>query len=402
MAAKEQRLDPAGALGAKKSSTTGTSAGGTTDDEAATAARSGATPTSASKKGTATPSRTQQERAAKQKSIDAKSGAAKVIAEAGARGAGSNKPKAKGKSGNPAARRLENVRPARFGDWVEGARVRTLPMAVAPVLIGTGAAIFAAGPGEYHWVRALLCLVTAVSLQIAVNFANDYSDGIRGTDAVRVGPSRLVGSGRAKARTVLAVAFVFFGIAAVAGITLTVLTEYWWLLIVGAASIAAAWFYTGGKRPYGYFALGEVFVFLFFGLVATLGTMFVQVGTLSQEAWLGATGAGLIACSAILVNNLRDRDQDRLVGKRTLSVIIGSTASRVLFIVFLIVPFVLAAWVAFLFPELWFSLFALLAALPACVIVATAQQPRELIVALRLVGITQLLYGIAWFWALAF
>ncbi|RWZ59714.1 1,4-dihydroxy-2-naphthoate polyprenyltransferase [Labedella populi] len=324
-----------------------------------------------------------------------------MIAEAGGRGGG-NRPKAKGKSGNPAARRIESVRPARFGDWVEGARVRTLPMAVAPVLIGTGAAIFAAGPGEYHWVRALLCLVTAVSLQIAVNFANDYSDGIRGTDAVRVGPSRLVGSGRAAARTVLVVAFVFFGIAAIAGITLTVLTQYWWLLIVGAASIAAAWFYTGGKRPYGYFALGEVFVFLFFGLVATLGTMYVQVGTLSQEALFGAAGAGLIACSAILVNNLRDRDQDRLVGKRTLSVIIGSTASRVLFIVFLIVPFLLAAWVAFLFPELWFSLFALLAALPACVIVATAQQPRELIVALRLVGITQLLYGISWFWALAF
>ncbi|RUR03654.1 1,4-dihydroxy-2-naphthoate polyprenyltransferase [Labedella endophytica] len=314
--------------------------------------------------------------------------------------AGSRTPK--GKSGNPAARRLQEIRPATFGDWVGGARVRTLPMAAAPVLIGTGAAIFAAGPGEYHWVRALLCLLTAMSLQIAVNYANDYSDGVRGTDAVRVGPSRLVGSGRASARAVLTVAFVFFGIAAVAGIVLTVLTQYWWLLLVGAACIAAAWFYTGGKRPYGYYALGEVFVFLFFGLVATLGTMFVQVGTLSQEAWFGAAGAGLIACAAILVNNLRDRDQDRLVGKRTLSVLIGSTPSRVLFIVLLLVPFLLASWVAFLYPELWFSLFALLAALPACVIVATASQPRELIIALRLVGITQLLYGLAWFWALAF
>jgi 1,4-dihydroxy-2-naphthoate octaprenyltransferase len=294
------------------------------------------------------------------------------------------------------------VRPATFGDWVGGARIRTLPMAFAPVLIGTGAAILAGDPGEYHWVRALLCLVTAVSLQIAVNYANDYSDGIRGTDAVRVGPSRLVGSGRASARAVLTVAFVFFGIAAVAGIVLTVVTQYWWLLLLGAACIAAAWFYTGGKRPYGYFALGEVFVFVFFGLVATLGTMFVQVGTLSQEAWLGATGAGLIACSAILVNNLRDRDQDRLVGKRTLSVLIGSTASRVLFCVLLLVPFAIAVWVALLYPTLWFSLFALLAALPACIIVATAQQPRELIVALRLVGVTQLLYGLAWFWALGF
>lgn len=391
MAAKQQRLDPAGSLGGRTSSTAKGAA-----DAADTAPKKTQNP---GKKGTATPSRTKQERAAKQRSIDSKSGAARVIAQAGVAG-GSRAPK--GKSGNPAARRLQEVRPARFGDWVGGARIRTLPMAAAPVLIGTGAAIFAGGPGEYHWVRALLCLVTAVSLQIAVNFANDYSDGIRGTDAVRVGPSRLVGSGRASARAVLTVAFVFFGIAALAGVALTVLTEYWWLLLVGAACIAAAWFYTGGKRPYGYYALGEVFVFLFFGLVATLGTMFVQVGTLSQEAWFGAVGAGLIACSAILVNNLRDRDQDRLVGKRTLSVIIGSTPSRVLFIVLLLVPFLLAAWVAFLYPELWFSLFALLAALPACAIVATAQQPRELIIALRLVGVTQLLYGLAWFWALGF
>ena len=207
MAAKQQRLDPAGALGKGTSGTTGGAAKSASTDSG--------------KKGTATPSRTQQERAAKQRSIDAKSGAARRIAEAGATG-GSRTPK--GKSGNPAARRLQEVRPARFGDWVGGARVRTLPMAVAPVLIGTGAAIFAGGPGEYHWVRALLCLITAVSLQIAVNFANDYSDGVRGTDAVRVGPSRLVGSGRASARAVLTVAFVFFGIAAVAGIVLTVLT----------------------------------------------------------------------------------------------------------------------------------------------------------------------------------
>lgn len=393
MAAKQQRLDPAGSLGRGASSTAkGADASG--------AAASKKTSDSG-KKGAATPSRTQQERAAKQRSIESKSGAARVIAQAGLAG-GSSNTRPKGKSGNPAARRAQEVRPARFGDWVGGARVRTLPMAAAPVLIGTGAAMFAAGPGEYHWVRALLCLITAVSLQIAVNFANDYSDGVRGTDAVRVGPSRLVGSGRASARAVLTVAFVFFGIAAVAGVALTVLTQYWWLLIVGAACIAAAWFYTGGKRPYGYFALGEVFVFIFFGLVATLGTMFVQVGMLSQEAWFGATGAGLIACSAILVNNLRDRDQDRLVGKRTLSVLIGSVPSRVLFIVLLLVPFLLAAWVAFLYPELWFSLFALLAALPACMIVATAQKPRELIIALRLVGVTQLLYGLAWFWALGF
>ncbi|MBD8104259.1 1,4-dihydroxy-2-naphthoate polyprenyltransferase [Plantibacter sp. CFBP 8775] len=302
-----------------------------------------------------------------------------------------------GRSGNPArggGRKVPLAKPATFGDWVGAARIRTLPMAVAPVLIGTGAATIIAGPGVYHPVRALLCLVVALALQIGVNYANDYSDGIRGTDDLRVGPSRLTGSGAAKPKTVLAVALVFFGIAAVAGIVLTILTQFWWLLLVGAVAIVAAWFYTGGKRPYGYFALGEVFVFVFFGLVATLGTTFVQVGTVNQEAWFGAIGAGLIACAALVVNNLRDLEQDKAVGKRTLSTFIGRIASKVLYCVLLLVPFGIAAFLALFYPIAWFAMFALLAAIPACVIVLFSTTAREQILALKLTGLVQLAFGV--------
>jgi 1,4-dihydroxy-2-naphthoate octaprenyltransferase len=302
-----------------------------------------------------------------------------------------------GRSGNPArggGRKVPLAKPATFGDWVGAARIRTLPMAVAPVLIGTGAATIIAGPGVYHPVRALLCLVVALALQIGVNYANDYSDGIRGTDDLRVGPSRLTGSGAAKPKTVLAVALAFFGIAAVAGIVLTILTQFWWLLIVGAVAIVAAWFYTGGKRPYGYFALGEVFVFVFFGLVATLGTTFVQVGTVNQEAWFGAIGAGLIACAALVVNNLRDLEQDKAVGKRTLSTFIGRIASKVLYCVLLLVPFGIAAFLALFYPIAWFTMFALLAAVPACVIVLFSTTAKEQILALKLTGLVQLAFGV--------
>ncbi|MGG7464886.1 1,4-dihydroxy-2-naphthoate polyprenyltransferase [Plantibacter sp. YIM 135347] len=302
-----------------------------------------------------------------------------------------------GRSGNPArsgGRKAAPVRPARFGDWVGAARLRTLPMAVSPVIIGTGAASIAAGAGVYHPIRALLCLVIAVALQIGVNYANDYSDGIRGTDDQRVGPSRLTGSGAAKPRAVLTVALVFFAIAAIAGIVLTILTQFWWLIAVGVAALLAAWFYTGGKRPYGYFALGEVFVFVFFGLVATLGTTFVQVGTLNQEAWFGAVAAGLISCAALTVNNLRDLDQDKRVGKRTLSVLVGPVVSKILFCLFLLVPIGIGVFLAFFYPVAWFVLFVLLAAVPACVITIFGKTPRELILVLKLTGVVQLAFGV--------
>nr|WP_244268172.1 1,4-dihydroxy-2-naphthoate polyprenyltransferase [Microbacterium foliorum] len=289
--------------------------------------------------------------------------------------------------------------PVTIGDWIGAARLRTLPLAVAPVVIGTGAAR-STGP-EFHWVIALACLAVAVLLQIGVNFANDYSDGIRGTDAVRVGPARLTASGRVTPRTVLVIALVFFALAAAVGIAIVVRTEQWWMLAIGAACIIAAWFYTGGKRPYGYNALGEVFVFIFFGLVATLGTTWVQVFQLPQQAWLGAVAAGLFACAVLLANNLRDIEQDRLVGKRTLTVLIGARATRVLFTLFVLVPFGILVVIALLYPIAWIGLLALLAGLPAILIIWTYRQPKELVIALALTSLTALLYAGALFWALA-
>ncbi len=300
-------------------------------------------------------------------------------------------------SGNPAKKPVIEQGPVTAADWIGAARLRTLPLAVAPVVIGTGAAR-STGP-EFHWVIALACLAVAVLLQIGVNFANDYSDGIRGTDAVRVGPARLTASGRVTPRTVLVIALVFFGLAALAGIAIVVRTEQWWMLAVGAASIVAAWFYTGGRRPYGYFGLGEVFVFVFFGLVATLGTTWVQAFALPQQAWLGAIAAGLFACAVLLANNLRDIDQDRVVGKRTLTVLIGRRATQALFTLFVLAPFGILAVIALLYPIAWIGMLALLAGLPAILIVWTYRQPRELVIALALTSLTALLYAGALFWA---
>ncbi|NYF17790.1 1,4-dihydroxy-2-naphthoate octaprenyltransferase [Microbacterium sp. AK009] len=282
-------------------------------------------------------------------------------------------------------------------DWIGAARLRTLPLAVTPVLIGTGASMLVLD--SLRWVVALCCLAVAVCLQIAVNYANDYSDGIRGTDDFRVGPARLTGARKAKPRTVLIVALVFFGLAAVAGLAVVIRTQQWWLLLVGAVCIVAAWFYTGGKRPYGYYGLGEIVVFVFFGLVATLGTTWVQALALPQEAWFGAVGAGLFACAVLLANNLRDIEQDRAAGKRTLSVLIGRRGSQVLFTVLILLPFVVSGWIALFYPIAWLTLFGLLAALPAVLIVWTYRLPRELVVALALSSLASLTYGVFLFWA---
>ncbi|MDN4613677.1 1,4-dihydroxy-2-naphthoate polyprenyltransferase [Leifsonia sp. F6_8S_P_1B] len=306
-----------------------------------------------------------------------------------------------GKSGRPGAVSTA-VKPATASDWIAGARIRTLPLAIAPVLIGVGAAKVAEGPGVWHPVRSLLCLAVAVLLQIGVNYANDYSDGVRGTDEFRVGPGRLTGSGKAAPRKVLTVALVFFGLAAVAGLVLVILTQHWWVLLVGAAAIAAAWFYTGGKRPYGYYGLGEVFVFVFFGLVATAGTTYMLAGTVNQEAWYGSVIAGLIACAVLMVNNIRDIEPDKQAGKRTLAVLLGRIASRIVFCVLLLVPFGILGVLALFYPIAWYGMFALLAALPACVIALFAKTPRELVTALQLTSITGLLVGIALGAAFAF
>ncbi len=303
--------------------------------------------------------------------------------------------------GNPqkahVSRDPRHVEKATVGDWIGAARLRTLPLAVTPVLIGTGAAILV--DGLFHWVLALLCLVVSVSLQIAVNYANDYSDGIRGTDDHRVGPARLTASKKASPRAVLAAAGIFFAIAAATGLALVIHSAQWWLLLVGAVCIAAAWFYTGGKRPYGYYGLGELFVFVFFGLVATVGTTFVQVLSVPQEAWFGGVGAGLLACAVLLANNLRDIDQDRAAGKRTLTVLIGRRGTRVLFTVFVLVPFVIAGYLGLFYPIAWLALLGLLGALPAILIVWTYRLPRELVVALSVTSLTSLAYGAFLLWA---
>jgi 1,4-dihydroxy-2-naphthoate polyprenyltransferase len=234
--------------------------------------------------------------------------------------------------------RPEEVPVATAAQWVEGARPRTLPAAVAPVLVGTGAA---AAAGGAVWWKALLALVVALALQVAVNFANDYSDGVRGTDADRVGPLRLVGSGAAAPEVVRRAAFGAFGVAAAAGLVLA-LTSAWWLVLVGAVAMVAAWSYTGGPHPYGYHGLGELAVFVFFGLVAVCGTTYVQAGEVTGPAFAGAVAVGGLACAILVANNLRDIPTDRQAGKRTLAVLLDDASTRRLYLGLVGGAFVLA------------------------------------------------------------
>ena len=221
---------------------------------------------------------------------------------------------------------------ATLSQWVEGARPRTLPAAIAPVLVGTGAA-YALGTSDVAF--ALLALLVSLALQVGVNYANDYSDGIRGTDKERVGPVRLVGQGFARADNVKLAAMLSFFTAALLGLALVALSNTFVLLLVGAAAIAAAWYYTGGKRPYGYSGLGEVFVFVFFGLVATLGTTYTQAHSISPASVAGAIGVGAIASAILVANNLRDIPTDESHGKRTLAVRLGDVWTRRLYVALL-------------------------------------------------------------------
>jgi 1,4-dihydroxy-2-naphthoate polyprenyltransferase len=217
---------------------------------------------------------------------------------------------------------------ATLSQWVEGARPRTLPAAVAPVLVGTGAA-YALDRADSAY--ALLALLVALALQVGVNYANDYSDGIRGTDQERVGPVRLVGQGLADPGNVKLAAMLSFAGAAVLGLALVALSDTFVMLLIGAASIAAAWYYTGGRRPYGYSGLGEVFVFVFFGLVATLGTTYTQAHTVSAASIAGAVGVGAVASAILVANNLRDIPTDQAHGKQTVAVRLGDTRTRTLY-----------------------------------------------------------------------
>ena len=223
------------------------------------------------------------------------------------------------------------------------------------MLIGSGVA---AGFSEFVWWRALLALVVALALQIGVNFANDYSDGVRGSDERRVGPVRLVAAGLAPPRQVLAAALGSFAVAGAAGLALAAVTS-WWLLAVGAACIAAAWFYTGGPKPYGYSGLGEVFVFACFGVVAVAGTAYVQMSAFSWLGLAASVPAGLLACALLMVNNLRDIRTDTVAGKRTLAVLLGDARSRTAYVLTLILPFFCAALLAFFRPLTLVALLAL-------------------------------------------
>jgi len=275
--------------------------------------------------------------------------------------------------------------------WLGGTRPRTLPAAVVPVLIGTGVAL---GYAKFSWWRAGLALVVALALQVGVNFANDYSDGIRGSDERRVGPVRLVAAGLAPPRHVLLAALGCFLAAGVAGLALAAVTS-WWLLAVGAACIAAAWFYTGGPKPYGYSGLGEVFVFLCFGVVAVAGTAYVQMKALSWLGLAASVPAGLLACALLMVNNLRDIGTDTVAGKRTLAVRLGDARSRQGYVLTLLVPFGVAALLAFFRPFTLLTALALpLARLPIRSVRAGASGPA-LIRALGQTGRLQLAFGIA-------
>ena len=304
----------------------------------------------------------------------------------------------------------------RATSWAEVVRLRTLPAAVAPVILGGGAAL---ALETFSAPRTVLAAGVALALQIGCNLANDYSDGVRGTDDERTGPPRLTASGAVPPRVVKLAAFGCFGVGGLLGLALLALSGQWWMLLLGAAAIAAAWFYTGGSRPYGYAGLGEAFVFVFFGLMATTGTLYVQGGSVPGWAWLAACGIGLIACSLLMVNNLRDIGTDPLHGKRTLAVRLGERGARAAFCAMLAVPIplgVIALWWARSAHEaqggvgasggaatavvgyliyLVYLLFLMPLAVRAVRPVLRGVAGRALIPSLRDAGLYELVYGIA-------
>jgi 1,4-dihydroxy-2-naphthoate octaprenyltransferase len=280
---------------------------------------------------------------------------------------------------------------ATLSEWVEGARPRTLPAAVAPVLVGTGAA-YALEQGNAAY--AVLALLVSLALQVGVNYANDYSDGIRGTDQERVGPVRLVGQRLANPGTVKLAAMLCFASAAVLGLALVALSAAYVMLLVGAASIAAAWYYTGGKRPYGYSGLGEVFVFVFFGLVATLGTTYTQALSLSAASIAGAIGVGAIASAILVANNLRDIPTDQIHGKKTLAVRLGQSRTRRLYAALLIVALACVLVAGIIDPTALVALLSFVLAIPLLRRVLGGAVGKDLIPVLSGTGRLELVYGV--------
>jgi 1,4-dihydroxy-2-naphthoate polyprenyltransferase len=274
--------------------------------------------------------------------------------------------------------------------WAAGARPRTLPNSIVPVAVGTGVAV---GYGDAIWWRAVLALLVALALQVGVNFANDYSDGVRGADEVRVGPMRLVGSKVAPPRQVLVAAVGCFAVAAVAGTVLAAVTA-WWLVPVGAAAIAAAWFYTGGSRPYGYRGLGEVAVFVFFGLVSVVGTVYVQLERLPWTALVAAVPVGLLSCAMLVANNLRDIPSDERAGKRTLAVVLGEGRTRVLYAGCVAAAFCCVPVVAAARPWAMLALLAALWAIAPNRLVLSGATGRTLVMVLGETGRLQIVFGL--------
>ena len=266
-----------------------------------------------------------------------------------------------------------------------------MPLAVAPVFLGSA---LAASIDRFDFTLATLALLVALLLQIGVNYANDYSDGIRGTDTGRVGPLRLTASGLALPEDVKRAAFITFGVAMLAGLGIVVLSGQWWLIAVGAVCVLAAWYYTGGNSPYGYSGLGEVAVFIFFGLVATVGTNFVQTGFIDPLAVLLGSSLGLYASAVLLVNNIRDLETDRASGKRTLAVKLGEKPSKTLFLLLIWLPVLINLLLVLIYPATLLGMLNLLLLLPVTLIIMESKNPGELITALKLTSLAGLGYGV--------
>lgn len=277
--------------------------------------------------------------------------------------------------------------------WIQGARPKTLPAAIAPVVVGAACAQLSV-ESQNNWSNAFLALIVSLALQVAVNFANDYSDGIRGTDKNRVGPLRLVGSGAKSPVAVKRATFVAFGIAAVFGLALAATTS-WWVLLVGVLCFFAGWFYTGGKNPYGYLGLGEVFVFVFFGVVATMGTTFVINQTLTTESFLSSVVVGCLACALMAVNNLRDIAGDTLANKRTLAVRLGDKGARKFYVALFVVAGITVCLVAVSHTNALLGLIGLLAAIKPIKRVVRGATGTELIEVLAMTGRVQMIVALS-------
>lgn len=275
--------------------------------------------------------------------------------------------------------------------WIEGARLRTLPLAIAPIIAGSAAAF---EMSEFKPFRSVLAFLVAFFLQVGVNYANDYSDGIKGTDEVRVGPLRLVGSGAAKPAHVKMAAFVCFGLAMLAGLWLVALANQWWFLAIGASAVFAAWGYTGGKHPYGYLGLGDAFVFIYFGLVATLGTLYTQTAALSLSGWVFAITLGLFSCALLMANNVRDIPTDRESGKLTMAVRLGDKWSRRVYMIEMAMGLLLTLLLVPGNP--WYLLVFMLMGptIHSSVVVLSESHGKALIPVLKQAGLVALAYSV--------